>query len=123
MLPALGRRTPVAWATSILIDVDHYLWFAFRFRNPSFLDAVSYFLPGRASSRPPSLNVFHTAEFLVLLSAAGVFSPQLSAVLYGCLFHLLADTYDDIGRGMLFHRRRSIVLAVLRNRRGRGGMG
>ncbi|MCL5256813.1 MAG: hypothetical protein M1319_03335 [Chloroflexi bacterium] len=115
-LPALGKRTPIAWASSILIDVDHYLWYAIHFRNLSLQDALDYFYTTPPRRRTPSLNVFHTIEFLGLLAAVSNFSAVLRAVLYGFLFHILADTYYDIRVGTLFRRRRSIILSFLRPR-------
>lgn len=114
-LPVLGWQTPVAWASSILIDSDHYLWYAVHFRDARLRNALDYFYTTPARRRAPSLNIFHTVEFLGLLAVAATFSSLLRALLYGFLFHVLADTYYDVRVGTLFRRRRSIVLYALRH--------
>jgi hypothetical protein len=86
------------WAASVLVDVDHHLHFLqfagwrrwldsrgmFRF-NAYLFDAIR-------RSDCLVLEVFHTAEFVVLLAvlAWGV-SPLLQPIFWGVCFHLAVD--------------------------------
>lgn len=97
--PKLGPQdAAVFWASSVLIDVDHYWDYLSRngFRNWSFRKTFEFHRALFPRIRDPeflALNLFHTAEWFLLVSLAGVWlgSPAVVAAFWGMVFHLGLD--------------------------------
>ena len=91
-LPWLKTEVWIPFAASILIDVDHYLWYAITHRTLSLRAAVRYFgqanPPGRAATR-----FLHHPLVLgsLLFLAVRMRSRILALVLAGLLFHVSLD--------------------------------
>ena len=90
--PWLTQEVAIPFAASILIDVDHYTWYAVTRRTLSLKAAMRYF--GQAD--PPQLRqmrVLHHPLLLatLLLLAARTRSRFLWLVLCGLLFHVSLD--------------------------------
>ena len=91
-LPWLKKDIWIPFTSSILIDVDHFLWYAVTYRTLSLKAAVRYF--GQAD--PPQLpeaRLFHHPLVLagLLLLALRLRSRLLSLILAGLLFHVSLD--------------------------------
>jgi hypothetical protein len=91
-LPWLKKDTWIPLAASVLIDVDHYLWYAMTYGTPSLRAAIGYF--GQAD--PPQLpeaRLFHNPLILggLLFLAIRLRSRSLSLILLGLLFHISLD--------------------------------
>ncbi len=87
----------VLWASSVLIDADHYWDFLLRngFRDWSPRQAVRFHLAlfhKIHRSDFLALNVLHTGECMLLVLLAGlVLGPTIIAAFCGMLFHMLLD--------------------------------
>lgn len=81
-----------AWAASIFIDVDHYLWFAVRNRRLDPVAAVRSFNSAQAPQNAET-RLLHHPVFLLGLAAASTFAPVLRMPLLGMGFHVGLDTY------------------------------
>ena len=91
-LPWLKKDVWIPLASSVLIDVDHYLWHAVTHRTLSLRAAVRYF--GQAD--PPQLpqaRLLHHPIVLgsLLVVAARTRSRVLWLILAGLLFHVSLD--------------------------------
>ncbi len=91
-LPWLKKDVWIPLASSVLIDVDHYLWHAVTHRTLSLRTAVRYF--GQAD--PPQLpqaRLLHQPLVLgsLLVVAARTRSRILWLILAGLLFHVGLD--------------------------------
>jgi hypothetical protein len=91
-LPWLGKDVLIPLTSSVLIDVDHYLWHVVTFRTLSLRAAVNYF--GKAD--PPQLKearLLHHPLVLaiLLLIAICTRSRFLMLILAGLLFHVSLD--------------------------------
>jgi hypothetical protein len=91
-LPWLGKDVLIPFTSSVLIDVDHYLWYAVTFRTLSIRKAVKYF--GQAD--PPQLKearLLHHPLVLgiLLLIAMLTRSRFLMLILAGLIFHVSLD--------------------------------
>lgn len=91
-LPCLKKDAWVPLASSVLIDVDHYLWHAVTHRTLSLRAAVRYF--GQAD--PPQLaeaRLLHHPLVLgsLLVVATRTRSRILWLILIGLLFHVSLD--------------------------------
>lgn len=88
----------VFWASSVLIDADHYWDFLARngFRDWSPRNAVRFHLAlFKKIHRPDflALNGLHTAECILMTLLAGLVLglPTLIAAFWGMVFHLVLD--------------------------------
>lgn len=120
-LPWFGwRGSLLFWLANILIDLDHYLHFAYARRGKSlgvkemFLFHQSLFDQVR---RPDflALEIFHTVEFMALLGwlSFGVL-PSLQPVFWGMAFHIGVDFVHLAKLGVFTKRCNSCVEYVLR---------
>ncbi len=101
-LPFLKKDVWIPLAASVLIDVDHYLWYAVTYGTLNFKEAVHYF--GQAD--PPQLpeaRLLHSPLLLgfLLFLAARLRSRLLMLVLLGLLFHISLDAIHVIQIGRL----------------------
>ena len=82
---------------SVLIDVDHYLWYIVFSNDYSPRKAYKWFLEHEQPTR--LFCVFHSPEFVFCVVFGAFFfgSVVLFAVLAGMIFHLCCDyAYDDL---------------------------
>ena len=101
-LPWLKKDIWIPFASSIFIDVDHYLWYAVAYRTLSLKAAVRYY--GQAD--PPQLpqaRLFHHPLVLgaLLLFALRLRSRVISLILAGLLFHVSLDIIHNSQMGYL----------------------
>jgi hypothetical protein len=82
----------VAWAASILIDVDHYLWFVARHKRLSPATAARAFNSAHAPTHAATRHLHNPAVILTLFLLA---RRRRMAVLTcaGMTFHVILDTY------------------------------
>lgn len=124
LAPTLGAQSLVFFASSVLIDVDHYWHFleSGRFRDFSVRRMFAYHAWLFGQTRRPeflSINTFHTVEFFVLagLVALQTGSPVVEAAILGGLWHMALDLIHQTWHGIPFKRALSIVEYALRRRR------
>ena len=124
LVPALGVNSAVFWASSVLIDGDHYVDYVHRngFKDYSIKRMFEFHdLLSKRGNEPDflSLNLLHTAEFVLLLSVATAITGWiwLIAMLGGILLHMLLDLSYMYRRGWLFRRAFSIIDYFIRWRR------
>ena len=119
--PVLGPSSAVLWASSWLIDGDHYWDYIYRnrFRDFSLRRAREFnrVLNEEAKGRPfVALHVLHTVEFLGLLAGVAAMSGNswLWAIFWGSLLHVGLDLAYVYSRHILFWRAFSIVEYAIR---------
>lgn len=124
LVPALGVNSAVFWASSVLIDGDHYIDYVYRngFKDYSIKRMFDFhdLLSDRGKERSfISLNLMHTAEFILLLGVAVAITgwTWLIAMLGGILLHMLLDLSYMYRQGILFSRAFSIIEYFIRWRR------
>lgn len=92
LVPVLGPVVLVPWAVSILVDVDHYLYYCVSARDLSPVRAVRFF--GQAT--PPQhigTRLLHSPAVLVGLAALGFLWRGAWLILLGLAFHVALDLY------------------------------
>lgn len=94
LFPFFGKKVAPAWAASILIDTDHYLWFVANERKLDPVAAVNFF---NESQPPPATNVrwFHHPLVLGIAAAAAAKRRSLFPVAVGMAAHAALDIVHD----------------------------
>jgi hypothetical protein len=92
--PWLGSDVLGLWAGSVLIDVDHYLWFCMRQRRGSALAAIKFF----NEAHPPqhsATRVLHSPLALMAALVASLRWPGLRTAVFGMGAHVALDLAHD----------------------------
>ena len=104
LYPRLRGAVLGPWAASILIDVDHYLWFCLRQRRLSPVAALRFF----TQAQPPQhrqTRLLHSPVVLLGLLLLGRLPSAPTGrrttawALLGMAFHVGLDAYDTARRG------------------------
>jgi hypothetical protein len=91
-LPWLKCDVWILLASSVLIDVDHYLWHAIAHRTLSFRAAIRYFGQADPPQLPQSRLLHHPIVLGTLLVVAlRTQSRTLLLILAGLLYHVSLD--------------------------------
>ncbi|MDA2932552.1 hypothetical protein MYX19_05300 [Nitrospinae bacterium AH-259-F20] len=89
----------IAFVSSLLVDIDHWLWNIWAFGHWSPFKAIRWHLEAyedKSCQNYHTCCVFHTVEFLVVLGAVAIVSPFARGVFLGVLFHVLCDLVDHV---------------------------
>jgi len=100
--PFFGVASLLVFIGGVLIDVDHYLEYAFRTKNISPFKAYKDYMKmnkeyfddlknKRIPKRGCFLHVFHTIELWIVIILISFFSRQY-LFLYGLMLHMSMDT-------------------------------
>jgi len=107
LYPALGFKVLVPWAASILVDVDHYLFYCVSTHDLSPVRAIRFF----GQAQPPQhigTRLLHSPAALLALLALGFFWPPAWLLALGIAFHVILDLYHaarlSITRGAVLRR-------------------
>jgi hypothetical protein len=91
-LPWLGKDVLIPLTSSVLIDVDHFLWHAVTFRTLSLRAAVQYFGQADPPQRKEARLLHHPLVLGILfLIAIRTRSRFLMLILAGLIFHVSLD--------------------------------
>lgn len=88
----------IIFASSVLIDVDHYIYYIFAKKDLSLKNAYSFFI--KKPKLNPAMYFFHGIEILLILFILGIFINKLFLfILIGFSFHLFLDIIEQIYYG------------------------
>jgi len=91
-LPWLGKDVLIPLTSSVLIDVDHYLWHAATFRTVSLQAALKYFGQADPPQKKEARLLHHPFVLsILLLIALRTRSRFLMLILVGFIFHVSLD--------------------------------
>jgi len=130
LIPVLGPYSAVFFASSVLIDGDHYLDYLYRngFKDFSVKRMFTFHKKLYENWKGKTflgLNIGHTAEWLLLVYGAYAITDWmwLKAALWGMLFHMVFDLIYGYQRKGLRRRALSIIEYIIRwNRMKRRGL-
>ncbi|MBS7644347.1 hypothetical protein KEJ26_07235 [Candidatus Bathyarchaeota archaeon] len=78
-------------------DVDHYLYFCYKFRNWNFIQAYKWVEAESKKPHPgPFEFIFHTLEYAVTLGILALLLNRLIFVLLGSIAHIFLDLTEDL---------------------------
>lgn len=92
--PWAGASAAGLLAGSVLIDVDHYLWFCLHRRDLSPSAAMRFFDQPQAPQHAGT-RVLHSPGALLAASALAVARPRLRALAVGMTVHVALDAYHE----------------------------
>jgi hypothetical protein len=92
LVPWLRGKVFIPWAASILIDVDHYLWFCVHERSVDPLQAVRFFDRAQQPQYAGTHRLHHPAMLLLLLVLSARWR-WAELLLIGMAFHVGLDVY------------------------------
>lgn len=130
LVPELGVYSAAFFASSVLIDFDHYLDYVYHNgftdfsvrRMFAYCDALEKESKGRSFV---ALSIMHTVEFILLVYAVAYATGLvfMEAILWGLLFHLALDLVYLGSQRRLLDRAFSLVEFFIRwNRMKRRGL-
>lgn len=92
--PWLGRGALGLWAGSVLIDLDHYVWFCLRRRDWNPVSAVRFF-NGADPPQDSTTRVLHRHEAALALLLLGLRQRWLLPVALGVISHVALDAHHQ----------------------------
>lgn len=92
LYPIYGINVLIIFFTNILLDVDHYILYIFKFKSFDIVKAHNYFF----NEEKPFLLFFHTVEFLLVLLLLSFYFRLAFFALIGVAIHLLLDIYEEM---------------------------
>jgi hypothetical protein len=112
--------------SSVLIDVDHYLTHALKYKTLSLKKAKNYFLKRRnkwitlTSNEKQKIKrhllIFHGIEFIAILLVLSFYNPIFKFILIGILIHLFLDYLDLIHYNDKIYSKFSQVYTQIKNK-------
>jgi hypothetical protein len=107
LFPNLGIFSiSIIFLSSFLIDVDHYIYYVYKYKSLSLKKAYFFFLeikkkwiafsPAEKRQYQFLILLFHGVEFLFVLAVASFFSQIMLYIFIGSAFHLLVDWIELI---------------------------
>ena len=82
-------------AGGILIDIDHYFWYVYKFKDLSLFRCYKYYIRGMNKEKIMEyvgiLLVFHTMEFLLVMLLLSFYNEFALIFTIGLLSHYLLD--------------------------------
>ncbi len=98
LAPFLRKRTPLFWGSSVLIDIDHYFWFAFKRADWDPRNALDFFRNVRSGAidlNGQDARPWHGPSMVAIVGALSLRWPVLWPIFLGVLFHSLLDAYSE----------------------------
>lgn len=108
----------IIFASSVLIDIDHYLYYIYKTKNYSLKKSISWFFINKDKfekmEKKQKNNIYtglcflHGAEALIILLLLALVSNMYSRffifIFIGFVFHLILDTIDLYIRNYRFDK-------------------
>ena len=122
LFPKIGLGFFIIFLSTILIDIDHYLYFVYRKKDWNLKKAYNWFLnlhekyislpKSKRKQFYGSICWLHGIETFILLAILGLFSPIFLFILTGFTFHLLVDDIYDLIKRNPGHNFSSIYIFI-----------
>ena len=102
-------QTLLVFLSAVLIDVDHYLWYAKRKKDWNLKNAYNYLKKLGENLKKPIIMIFHTIEFLILIFVLSFLWRGFYFILVGMIFHSISDLLYFGHKNMLYVREFSLI--------------
>lgn len=93
--PAYGWNVLFIFAVGVLIDIDHYFWYIYKFKKFNLLECYKYYMKSMLShdfrEHYGILLVFHTIEFMLLMVIMSIYNKYALLFTIGLVGHYALD--------------------------------
>ncbi len=118
--PVFGWKSLLVIAGGVLIDVDHYFWYAYKYRRYGLTGCYRHFMKGLEGDNYKHnvgiLLVFHTIEFLIMCLLLSVFTDYAMIFTIGLLSHYILDLIYLINGPKFFIASTSTISWLFKNK-------
>jgi hypothetical protein len=93
LYPTFSWKVFLIIAGGVLIDIDHYLWYAYKYKNFSLVKSYKFYAANAEKYKIHAgiLLIFHSIEFLVVLAVISFYTEFALLLTIGLLLHHLLD--------------------------------
>ena len=95
LYPVFRWKALIILVGGVLIDIDHYFWYVYKYKKFSLFECYYYFIDGMQKDKIEKnmgiLLVFHTIEFLIAIMLLSFYSELVLIFTIGVLVHYLLD--------------------------------
>lgn len=88
----------IIFSASVLIDLDHFLFYVKRHRNTNLKKAY-FWHKALPKDHKPMMHIFHSLEFLIIIGILSIFYNFFLMLFIGFIFHSIFDLIDMIYNG------------------------
>jgi len=89
LYPFFGPLSLLVFIGGWLIDLDHMLYYAIRFRSLNYFKANRYFREKKY--REKTINIFHTIEFYIIILFLSLYNKHVLIITIGLAAHVITD--------------------------------
>ena len=116
LFPIYKWLSLLVFVFGLLIDVDHFLWYVFRFKHFSLRGAYNHSLNKENKYKYEDvLHIFHVVEIWILIFLLGFFNEIFFILSLGLVVHLLMDFIECIKNNDYYARTFSLFTWIYRN--------
>ena len=120
LYPLYNWKVILVFAGGVLIDIDHYFWYIYKYRKFNIFQAYKFFLKNMIkrdfSSVSGILLIFHTIEFLLIIVILSIYLDFIFIFATGLLLHYLLDLIYLYSVPKQFIANHSIIYWIYRNK-------
>ena len=113
LYPIFGFYIIIIFLSSFLIDVDHFLWYGFKYKNWNLKDSYKFYIEN--TKYKDVLHIFHTIEFLILVILLTLYFRFFLFILIGIGLHYILDAIYTITHKKYGKRAVSLIMWLKRN--------
>ena len=118
LYPIFNWKVIFVLVSGVLIDIDHYFWCIYKFKNYSLSFCNKYFSDrNNAKDMMGCLQIFHTIEFLLISIIFSIYSQSALLFTIGLSFHYILDIIFRYQIVKSFISNPSIISWILKNTR------
>ncbi|HIH42242.1 TPA: hypothetical protein HA246_01220 [Candidatus Woesearchaeota archaeon] len=115
--PFFGALSLLCFIGGFLIDIDHNLWYMYKYKTWNGLKAYQYYtkLAKERKSDGRSIMVFHSIEFSTIVFVLSFFYNPVALILLGLIMHWILDSIHKLKKNAFDDRVFSLVYELLIN--------
>ena len=113
LFPSYGFLSFLVFFLGFLIDIDHYLWYALKFKNFNPKNSYIFHKERKQLIEIDRLHIFHVFEFWLLILILGLIF-YIPTLIIGLAIHLIMD-FSDMPITSKNLRSTSLILWLYKN--------
>ena len=113
LFPTYGMSSFLVFISGFLIDIDHYLWYAIKFKDFNPKSSYIFHKERKQLKEIDRLHIFHVFEFWLLLLIISLII-SIPTLIIGLVIHLVMD-FSDIPSTSKDLRSTSLILWIYKN--------